>query len=149
MAAGFKHILFHVEHLNCMEVREREKGTILANDRIMNMLTTYSGKMDAETILYDGRIIACMGFIEIVPGVVEVWLIPSIYVKSIPKLFLKTVKSRLEVLASTLGFHRMQTIGLIDEASEKWMEWLGFVREGVMVQYLNKKDYIIWARCFV
>lgn len=132
-----------------MDVRLREQQTILANPRVMSMLEHYSGKMDAETLIYDGRIIASMGFIEVVDGVVEVWLIPSIYVKKIPKLFLKTVKSRLEVLAATLGFHRMQTLGLPDEFHEKWMKWLGFECEGCMKNYHDKKDYLMWARCFV
>lgn len=148
MAAGFKRILFHVEHLKCMDVREREEGLILGDQRIMNMLLLHSGRMDAETLIYGGRIIACMGFIEVVPGVVEVWLIPSIYVKSIPKLFLNTVKSRLEVVASTLGFHRMQTLGLEGEFHEKWMKWLGFKSEGKMEYYHDKKDYLMWARIF-
>jgi len=131
-----------------MDVREREQGTILADQRIMNMLAVHSGHMDAETIIYDGRVIACMGFLEIIPGVVEVWLIPSIYVKTIPKLFLKTVKSRLEVLASTLGFHRMQTVGPEGEFNEKWMQWIGFKCEGRMEYYHDKKDYLMWARYF-
>lgn len=143
---SFRREIFHVKHLEIMEIRNLEKESIMQNSKILEGLQIHSGKMDAITLIHEGRIIACMGFMEILPGIADVWLIPSIYVPKVPKLFLREVRQYLDAVIEALGFHRLQTVGRTDAYHTRWMEYLGFTCEGTMKNYHQKQDYYMWAR---
>ena len=143
-----KRVLFKVEHLEVMDVRQIELDDLLALDTVRYFLKQMSGRIDAVTWVHKGRIIACAGFFCPLPGTAEVWLIPSVYVKEVPILFVREVRSYLEVLAETFKWNRIQTVTRVDNFHRKWMKVLGFEEEGVMKKYRDGQDYIISARYF-
>ena len=146
MRSEFKRILFKVEHLEIMDMRSIEQETILGNEKIMQLLKTQNNCLDAITLVYDGRIIACMGFVETFPGIADVWLIPSIHIRKIPKMFLIEIKQYLNAIMQALNFHRLQTVGRTDVFHVKWMEYIGFKCEGTLKNFYKNQDYLLWAR---
>lgn len=143
-------IPFHVEHLAVMDVRRQEAETVLTLAPAREALSNIPGNhiADAITLMYDGRIIACMGYILILPGVVEVWLIPSVYVPKYPKFFIREVKNYLKTTAEVFNWHRAQTDTLDTPEARRWMEAIGFVEEGRKKNYYLGQDYIMSARYF-
>lgn len=143
--SGFRRELFHVKHLDVMDIRPIDRDVVRRFNGVRFLLDNSPLSM---TVIYEGRIIACMGFIEVLPGVAEGWIIPSIYVKNIPKLFAREVRWYIEAQAKTFKWHRVQTLSRPDEHDQRWMRFLGFEKEGVMKQYLGKEDFVMSARYF-
>jgi hypothetical protein len=137
-----------VEHINVMDVRPLDRDTVLVLKDVRFVLEHLPEKAEALTLLWDGRIFACMGFWSPLPGMAEVWLIPSIYVKYNALGFVRTVDHYLKIAAETFLWGRVQTVTRMDMFHRRWMESLGFVEEGVMKNYYQGQDYILSARYF-
>lgn len=145
-----KIIEFKPEHIELMEIRDIEIASSFvlpdAKDRMQMMA---EASLAAGTFMLDGRIIFAAGVHQPWPGVLEGWIIPTVYVPDYPVWFVKKIKGYFEAIAETFKCHRFQTTTFQDEQHEKWMELLGFKKEGVMKEYShNKKDYGIYARAF-
>lgn len=145
-----KHVVFNVNHLDVMDVREEYKASLLALDSVRYVLSNIKGgpEADAVTVLQDGKILMCMGYLSSLPGVAEVWLFPSIYVEKFPITFVREVSNYLNAIADTFGWHRIQTVTQDTPQHRKWMKVLGFVEEGIMKNYFQGKDFIMSARYF-
>lgn len=147
--AEFKKVLFHYEHLKLMDLRPQEIESVLTVGTIQQALQAMQGNTDAVTLIYNGRIIACLGFFMLLPGVAEVWLIPSVWVPTVPKLFIQEIRRYLEVTGKTLNWTRAQTVTRHDDFHRRWMKAIGFEEEGLMKKYHMGSDYILSARLFV
>lgn len=103
----------------------------------------YTG--ESRLIKYKGNILAAMGYIELWPGICEVWLIPNepIEYKGILALALKDALNRF-VFSK---YHRVQVAILKNCSSEKFFKKLGFRTEGILRKYSStKQDYKMMAR---
>ena len=88
-----------------------------------------------------------MGFFELCPGVCEVWVLPSKYIPKHGFIFAKIIKSNLEQLWETRGYHRIQVHALDDKIHNRWLKWLGFKCEGILEKYSTKQqNFKIWAK---
>lgn len=143
----FKKVPFHVEHIKLMDLRQLEIEDVLSIGSVQSALAV-AGEREAVTLIHKGRIIACMGFFMILPGVAEVWLIPSVWVPTVPKLFIQEVRRYLEVTAEVVSWHRCQTVTRCDNFHRRWMKAIGFEEEGVLRNYSNGQDFIMSARLF-
>lgn len=133
---------FIPEHAFAIELRAHEATYI---DR--DFLVAIGETGICCTCLIDGAILAIVGFFEKWPGVIQVFVIPSIHVPRAPKSFVKYVKAALDRLATDFNYHRLQTESKADEQTDKWMRVLGFECEGVLKSYSSaKEDYKMWAR---
>lgn len=143
-------VVFHPRHLEVAELREHERKLLTSLGDTKNRLETLmQNSKAAGTFLQDGRIITCAGFVEINPGVAELWQLPSIYVAECRLSFAKTLKSYMENIVKTFKYHRLQTSCPADYEHDRWMEFLGFTKEGTMKQYTHlKQDYSIFGRVF-
>ena len=98
--------------------------------------------------LYDdsGEIIVCGGFIAGGwPGIADVWLIPSVSIGEYPLAVVKGVKGFLDATIERHNLYRVQAT--IMEPEVKWIEMLGFEREGKLRKFgPNKEDKYIYAR---
>lgn len=141
--------LFHVSHLDLIQVKP-EYRELLNSDKVKFVLSNIPGgeQGDALTVMIDGRVVACFGYFLILPGVVEVWLLPSVYVHDHAIIFVKLVRRYLEQTANVFGWHRIQTVTKATSEHRRWMNVLGFCEEGIMKKYLNKEDYVMSARYF-
>jgi hypothetical protein len=141
-----KTIPFNREHLTLLEPREYEK------ERVLPFLN--SGFLDAVerslwsyTLVKDGRVVTCIGGLQLWSGVWEVWQIPSVYVHKYTLEYCRTLKGLLDAWAEKEKAWRLQTSSPADELHDRWMEFLGFKCEGTMAKYNRFKiDYRIWSR---
>lgn len=143
-----KRVLFNIEHLKILDLQE-EYIPLLNFDGVRFILSKLPlPNADAVTIMHDGRILCCCGYIQVLPGVAEVWLFPSVYVNECAISLVKEVNGYLESTSKVMNWHRIQTLTEDIDQHRKWMKVLGFIEEGVMKNYLDKKDYIMSARYF-
>jgi hypothetical protein len=143
-----KRVLFNKSHLDIIDLQEEFKP-ILGLEGIRFILDKLPlPGADGVTLTCDGKILCCFGFITRVPGVVEVWLFPSIYVRDHSIVFVREINGYIESTAQVLNWHRVQTLTPDNLLHRKWMRILGFVEEGTMRKYHEKKDYIMSARYF-
>lgn len=143
-------VIFHPRHLEVAELREHERELLNGLSFIKNRLETLMQNSKASgTFLHDGRIVTCAGFVELWPGVAELWQIPTIHVQKCKKDFAKTLRDYINNVARTFKYHRLQTSCPADHAHDRWMEFLGFEKEGTMRQYTYlKQDYSVFGRVF-
>lgn len=145
----FKAIKFKPEHIDLMSLRPEEIQGGTYEEVRARIVELASQSAQVLTYTYEGRIIAVMGFMILWRGVLQGWVVPTIYVHTAPFSFAKTVKRFIEVLAKTFSCHRFQTGSYADEFHIRWMKFLGFEKEGVSKQFTpDKKDYINYARLF-
>lgn len=143
-----RRVLFNVEHLNILELQP-DFSPILNFDGVRFILSKLPlPNADALTLMDDGRILCCFGYIQLLPGVAEVWLLPSVYVRDSPVALVSEVKGYLESTAKVFQWHRIQTVTQDIPYHRKWMHVLGFEEEGVLKKYFDKQDYIMSARYF-
>lgn len=142
-----KVIPFEKAHMALMEMREIERVEWEADPLKSAKTQAMENSLQAGTILHDGRILACFGFILLWPGVVEVWCSPSKYVQQYPRTYVRTVKQYLASIEEMFQPHRIQTTALADELHARWMNALGFEFEGLLAAYsTHKRNYCMWSK---
>lgn len=136
-------IPFKKEHLEVMEMRSHEQDIMGLSPHIGSILEQSTV---SRTGVINGRVVACGGVSKNIYGSGEVWLIPSIFLPEHGVTFLRLVKDWLDDVATAYELKRLQTACIDDELHNKYMEYLGFVKEGKMKQYALGQDYCLWAR---
>ena len=104
--------------------------------------------IDAFTLEDDEEILAVGGAHILWPGVAEAWVLVSPSGKKHGRLFARYAKRRFEGMLKENDIKRMQaTIHATDESGMRFVEWLGFEKEGLMRKYgLQGEDYVRLAR---
>ena len=143
-----KRVLFKYDHLELLDLQEEYKP-MLDMDGVRFILKQLpQPNADGLTLMVDGIVVCCFGYIQLLPGVAEVWLLPSVYMRDHSISVVREVKGYLDSTAEVRGWHRIQTVTRDILEHRKWMGVLGFVEEGTMKRYYKKEDYIISARYF-
>lgn len=139
---------FHPRHLDVMDMRGFEKGGAFGLDDAMARVEIVAkGSIAAATFIHDGRILFCAGFNQLWKGVIEVWMVPSVYVDQAPVTFGRTIRRYIERIEKDFKTHRLQTTSYDDPFHEKWMAWLGFEKEGTLKKFTHdKKNMCVYAR---
>lgn len=135
----------HPEHLKMFDLRSEEAASMGAMDSQEAILALITRDTSA-TLVEDGRILAIIGFTDLWPGVIEVWVLPSVYANLYPRKFLRGIKRQLDGLIEGLQPHRIQTMAIADVKHDKWMRFMGFEDEGLRRKYTaDQVDYRSWA----
>jgi hypothetical protein len=136
-------IPFKKEHLEIMQIRQHER-------EVLALSPVFGETLEQSTVsrsgIIDGRIIACGGVNVTLFGSGELWLIPSIYLKEHGITYLRFVRDWLDDVVKSFNLTRMQTASIDDDLHNKYMQFLGFEKEGKMKQYALGKDYCSWGR---
>lgn len=131
---------FHTAHLDLLQLREVERGTMTRE-----ALEALANASIIRTFTIDGRILCLAGLHALWENTAEVFVIPSIYVAQYHKQFNKEVKQVLDDWQEI--YTRLQTSSVDDAQTNSWMQYLGFECEGTMRKYSrNGLDYRMWAR---
>lgn len=142
-------ILFHVEHLKTMQIRDQEWNGLFALPDVYERMERLSQTGEALSMVDNGRVITCAGFVQLWPGVLEMWQIPSTHLADNPMRYARIIKRYIEQVAEQLKAHRIQTVCANDNLHTRWMDFLGFGQEGLLEQYsYQMEDFIQWARLF-
>lgn len=133
-----------------MEMRSFElMGSMQLEDAYARIEKVAKASVQAATFLYDGRVLFCAGFHQLWPGVLEVWMIPSVYIRKVPISFGRTIKRYIDRLAEDFKAHRLQTTSYDDPFHAKWMAFLGFENEtpnGMKKFTHDQKTMCMYAR---
>lgn len=141
-----KVLAFKKEHIECMDIRDYEMQTVVNTPNFQTAIAIWEQNKNAGTIIYDGRILAVMGYIELWPGVCEVYVLPSKYLKEYPAAFARCIKRTLESGIFN-KFHRVQIQAQDDKLHNRWIKFLGFEYEGTFKKYDSLgNDFKMWAR---
>ena len=137
---------FRMAHLDIFKVVESHKAECKA------ATTLFSGLADRHqlaTHMIDGRIIYIAGYFQVLPGVLEVFMHPSIYLKDHKFAVIRYVRWWLDHMAREHKARRIQTWGMTNPESDKWLRSLGFVEEGVLNSYLLDGSPVkIWGKLY-
>jgi hypothetical protein len=120
-----------------VNIKRQTLGVILEETISVTMLNTENG-----------LVIAILGYQTMAPGLIEVFVIPSIYVPKYALSFVKTVKTYIKAIEKVIPeFRRMETRSLANPDTDRWMKALGFELEGTHRKYApDGSDYRTWAR---
>lgn len=141
-----KRCAFRAAHVDVFDCREQERQDLEDSKELLEQLGTIN---QWGTFYHNGRILFFAGYHWVSRGVMEVAMIPSIYVPKYPKLVYSTIKQHLDILIAAFKPHRIQTVGIPDSIHARWLCRLGFHCEGLLLGYTSdKQDMHIWGRVF-
>lgn len=137
---------FREAHLDIFDVVESHREQ---TRRCAEQLT-YLGKIfQFASHIIDGRIIFIGGYYIVSPGVIEIFMHPSVYFKRYKYSSFKYINWWLTYMAAEHQVRRIQTWGECTPEQEFLLERLGFVKEGVLNSYLeNSFPVCIWAKIY-
>lgn len=143
-----KIIRFDPRHVEIMALRETEKfGPFQLKDAYERIERAVGDSVQSGTFLYDGRILFASGFKVLWPGVLEVWVISTIYMAQFPLVSCRILKRYLDGITVDFKAHRVQCTSYDDPLHARFMEFFGFKKEGVMRKFCHdKKDMVMYAR---
>ncbi len=149
MAVELERVIFDVKHLEVANLKRQEFEGVGFSQNTFERIEGMASMGVAMTLMWDGRIIGFTGFMNLWPGVVEVWLIPTKYVGDKPLLLVRTLKKYIEGIAEDQKLWRIQTIAIADPVHARFLECLGFQCEGTARSYVKKgQDHKYWSRIF-
>jgi len=135
------------EYFDLLELRDEEKPDLENDPTSRNKAISLIGISNSCTLLYNGVVLAIMGYYELWPGVIEVWVFPSKYIPQYARPYLRVVRRYIEGIFAHCNAHRLQTSSIDNEMHTRWMGFLGFKSEGVMERYTTTgQNYRMWAR---
>ena len=100
------------------------------------------------TGIEDDKILACGGVHKMWEGVGEAWLIVGKEGYDKPRTVGKYTSYIFQHILEEHGLFRIQaSVSAIDERANRYAQWLGFEKEGIMRKYApDGSDYIRYAR---
>jgi hypothetical protein len=101
--------------------------------------------LGAKTIISPSSLVlGVMGAVPMLPHVAEVFILASEDQKDHPIIFARAVRKELYTLKAK--YRRIQAVSSCDEFHARWLNWLGFEREGTLRSYgLHGDDMTIWG----
>ena len=132
---------FMTWHLDTMDIRS-QKSEI---ERRRAAFDAIEGT-ESYTLCADNLVIGCGGIVPLWEGVGEIWMVSSIHIE---RYKIEAIKQILTFLKSVgASFHRLQaTVDTEDKRAVRFIEWLGFEREGTLRKYgFSGSDHYIYAR---
>lgn len=134
---------FQEKHLYEIELRELERAHTTPEMLASYLTLPTSG---AVTMVCSEGIVAVTGFWEVNPGVIQVYVLPSVLVPQVPVQFIRKIKSRLNSIIDSKKAHRAQTFSVATPESDRYMGLMGFTCEGTLRKWTHDKlDYRVWA----
>jgi hypothetical protein len=134
------------DHFDLLELRDHEANTMACDPLSGVAAKQLIENSICSTMLYKGQILCILGFYQLWPGVLNVWIFPSIYAAQHPMVFLRAAKKYTKGIADDIPCHRLQTLAIDDKLHSDWMTFLGFKKEGVLEKYTpDMVDYCQWA----
>lgn len=142
--------MIHLEEFNIKDFDRMElKPGTWARREDRRMYEGYGKIGPAFTLFHDDLVIACGGICCAAwPGFGEAWLIPSAYIGKYPKSIFRYSRDFVEAVINRLDLFRVQTtVRELDNVSVRWIEHLGFTREGLLRKFtVNQENSFIYAR---
>lgn len=139
---------FHPHHVELMDLKDNVKlGFMTLADCKERLEAMHMNGIDSQTMMYNGRVIFCAGYMQMWSGVMECWMLPSIHVNKVTLSFSRIIKDYIDAILSHEKCHRVQVTAPDDAFHARWMKFLGMKKEGSLRHYgPNKEDHCIYAK---
>lgn len=136
----------HPAHFDLLDLREQEHESFALDPQSGVNIESLINISISSTMMYNGVVLAILGFYQLFPGVLNVWILPSTHIHDNTFRYLRSVRKYVESLKRDIPCHRIQSLAISDEMHDRWMSFLGFEKEGVLKKYsADKVDYTYWA----
>ena len=130
-----------------MELRDRDVNLLAGMDDWLGNIWEMKKRGYVYTIYHEDEVVACVGVTKIVSGVAEIWAITGKLVEKYPKDFHKLCIKIIKEAFKKDNLRRLQCTAETDyDRTIKWLERLGFEREGTLRNYTcDGKDMYIYS----
>ena len=141
-------IPFEVAHLDDLQARRFEAQEIQSLGDYRERAGVHRQLGPAWTGIIDGQVMGCCGLIVLWQGVAEPWMVSTGLCARYALSFHRAIKKGLDQVIQDLRLRRVQVAIHKDHViSHKWVERLGFKREGAMPAYgPDGSDYVRFGR---
>lgn len=134
---------FRREHLDRMVLQEHEKK-VLDFDKFF--IVSAGPDAVTYTYVYKHRILGVGGYYQMWPGVIEVFVVPTLDFFKYPKQVYRLCKLYFDYIVNKTKARRIQTASLDCDIRNRFMLKFGFACEGTMKNYTSDgQDYKMWA----
>lgn len=132
---------FHMDHAwRCDAIKEFESKSLTIEDRI-RMLEMQSLSGPTVSAFLGDEPVAVFGCVLLWAGVGEAWSLLSEKARRYPIAMTKAAKVYFEQVERQFNLHRLQiTVKSTDRRAMGWAKTLGFISEGLMLQYSADKE---------
>ena len=105
-------------------------------------------RSETITVQKDGEILAITGLVIIHPGMAEIWSFTGKAIDKYKILFAQASIMVVDFWIRKYNLHRLQANTHVEHATSiKWLEWLGFEREGLMRKFgASAENFYLYAR---
>lgn len=138
---------FCFEHLDLFAWRDEDLETYGARSELVDVLISAAEKGECWTGIYDGRIVVIGGVLPYTEKTGYCFTIFSEHADRHRTATARATRRMFESMVDTMGLHRIVTYNRIGaHEHNKWCEWLGFKREGVVEKFDDAgNDYVQYA----
>ena len=141
-------VTFKPEHMADIEKADIDSGVLEFIGDIDSRAVAYANSGPAITMLKKNTVLALGGIVQFWPGVGEAWMMVSPEGRKRGLALYRVMERFLNMGFDQYGFHRIQA-SVVNGYMEahKVVLRLGFIPEGMMVQYgPNKENYVRYVK---
>jgi len=137
---------FHLNDVQSLKLRLEDTDRLIYRNEAEWL--EVAKKSIAYTLLYDDKILCCGGVCFYREGFGEAWILCSHGVEDHPLITVRAVKNVIEDIMKFCQVHRVQATVRCDwDRAQKFIEFLGFQKEGTLRQYgPDRSDYYMYSR---
>ena len=142
---------FDAAHFDLLELRSNEAARFELDPENKAKIQALALAGVGATMMYDGRILAIIGYYELWSGCYEIWVLPSVYIPQYAIVYLRTMRRYLSLIEADLKPKRIQTSSLADDLHNDWMHSLGFTLEtpnGMKHYSITGETFNMWSRTY-
>lgn len=135
----------HLNLINPHDIYSTDKGLLR---RWADAAPSIEGSGAATSIFFENVILAIILFMPIYDGVAEVITISDRRIEEHKKEYVKALKKGIQIHMDARGLWRLQaTIRADVDFAERWIEVLGFEKEGLLRKFgPSGEDHFMFAR---
>lgn len=145
---SFKVVDFVPEHADDLWERNSTLATADRGFMTKDNVKAMALKGHAFSLLTNGHLVFSAGIFPIWDGMGEAWVVPSDLIRQYKREFVRYVRGYMDQLAKENSYHRIQATARSDfPQGQRFLEFLGFTREGLMHRYgPDGSDHYLYAR---
>lgn len=139
---------FQADHAEELFTKSTTLATADSKYTLRHWLDRMEKKDRAFTLIDNGHLVVSGGIFPVWDGLGEAWLIPSDQVANYKIKMIRTLRQHIDLITEEDGLRRLQATVRDDfDIAKKFIEFLGFKREGLMKNYgPDGTDHIMYAR---
>ena len=139
-------IPFEKKHLSALLPKLKDSAkAVICHENFESSISALVGQGLAQTLVDNaGAPVAVFGGVQVSPGVLEVFILPSKEQENLAFGFAKA--ARKSVVDCLKSYRRVQALSMDDDFHSRWLSWLGFTLEGRLHAYgMNGEDLLMWG----